>query len=599
MIKYISKFLYVLPGSASSLLGLILLFTLTSVLEALGIGLIGPFLSLASQPETIGEIYFLNWLYTKLGLQSKSQFIFLLGMVIILLFCMKSLLYFLAKTYIFRFGFNQKGKICSRLLKAYLEAPYTFHLKKNTSRLIQNIIVETQKFCDGCMLPFLDAVANFIVILILLSLLARTNILFLVMVSAILIPVFLIFHRLKNRLVRWGREGSESQAEMIRIINHSLGGFKDTRVIGCEGYFEKQLEQQVNIHENAATSLYTSQALPRIIIEALLIIFVVFFVSISQFSSRGGQDITSVLGVFAIASIRLLPSASQLVSGMNILQNTSYVLDMLYFDLKEIEEENLEKKSHPNPSLSIEGSLDYKHISDRAIPFVNQAELKNINYTYPDTSRPAIENISLIIKKGQSIAFIGKSGAGKTTLVDVILGLLKPEKGDIIVDGVSTYTNIRAWQNLIGYIPQSIFLIDDTVERNIAFGVPDHLIDLEKLNKSLRAAQLTELIEQLPDGIKTVVGERGIRLSGGQRQRIGIARSLYHEREILVLDEATSALDNETENLVTEAIRSLSGQKTIIIIAHRLTTVEHCDWVYMLENGRIANSGSYQEVVLG
>jgi ABC-type multidrug transport system fused ATPase/permease subunit len=580
-------------------LGLILLFTLTSVLEALGIGLIGPFLGLASNPESISEIYFLNWLYEKLALQSKSQFIFLLGLVIIVLFCMKSLSYFLAKTYIFRFSFNQKGKICSRLLKAYLEAPYTFFLKKNTSRLIQNIIIETQKFCDGCMLPFLDTISNFIVVLILLSLLAKTNVLFLVMVSAILIPVFLIFHRLKNRLVKWGREGSESQTEMIRIINHGLGGFKDTRIIGCEAYFEKQLEHQVNIHENAATSLYTSQALPRIIIEALLIIFVVFFVSISQFVSRGEQDITPVLGVFAIASIRLLPSASQLVSGMNILQNTSYVLDMLYFDLKEIEQEKLEKNILLNQSLSIGNSLDDKHFPSRTMPFMEQVELKNISYTYPDTSKPAIENISLILRKGQSIAFIGKSGAGKTTLVDVILGLLMPEKGDILVDGISTYPNIRGWQNLIGYIPQSIYLMDDTVESNIAFGVPDHLINLERLDKAIRAAQLTELIEELPDGIKTVVGERGIRLSGGQRQRIGIARSLYHEREILVLDEATSALDNETESLVTEAIRSLSGQKTIIIIAHRLTTVEHCDCVYLLEKGRIVQSGSYREVVVG
>jgi ABC-type multidrug transport system fused ATPase/permease subunit len=272
---------------------------------------------------------------------------------------------------------------------------------------------------------------------------------------------------------------------------------------------------------------------------------------------------------------------------------------MLYFDIKEIEEEKLEKSSLLNPNLSVGDSLNHKHFSGRAMPFMNQVELKNITYTYPETSKPAIENISLILKKGQSIAFIGKSGAGKTTLVDVILGLLKLEKGDILVDGVSTYTNIREWQNLIGYIPQSIFLIDDTVESNIAFGVPEHLIDLERLNKAIRSAQLTELIEELPDGIKTVVGERGIRLSGGQRQRIGIARSLYHEREILVLDEATSALDNETESLVTEAIRSLSGQKTIIIIAHRLTTVEHCDWVYLLERGRIVQSGSYREVVVG
>ncbi len=210
----------------------------------------------------------------------------------------------------------------------------------------------------------------------------------------------------------------------------------------------------------------------------------------------------------------------------------------------------------------------------------------------------AVENVSLKIKKGQSIALIGKSGSGKTTLVDIILGLLEPNQGDILVDGKSVYNNLRSWQNMIGYIPQSIFLIDDTVERNIAFGVPDSAIDPAKINKALQAAQLEELITQLPQGIQTEVGERGVRLSGGQRQRIGIARALYHEREILVLDEATSALDNETEKLVSEAIKSLAGTKTLIIIAHRLSTVEHCDRVYLMDKGHVIKSGSYQEVVV-
>ncbi|MER3475745.1 MAG: ABC transporter ATP-binding protein, partial [Leptolyngbya sp. ERB_1_2] len=210
----------------------------------------------------------------------------------------------------------------------------------------------------------------------------------------------------------------------------------------------------------------------------------------------------------------------------------------------------------------------------------------------------ALNQISLEIPKGKSIALIGRSGAGKTTLVDLILGLLIPDAGDIRVDGRSIYTDLRAWQNMLGYIPQSIFLTDDTIERNIAFGVPDHEIDQEKLQNAVRSAQLESLIEQLPEGLQTSVGERGARLSGGQRQRVGIARALYFEREILVLDEATSALDTETEQLVTEAIRSLAGTKTMIIIAHRLSTIQHCDRVYYLEQGQVAKAGSYEEVVV-
>ena len=202
------------------------------------------------------------------------------------------------------------------------------------------------------------------------------------------------------------------------------------------------------------------------------------------------------------------------------------------------------------------------------------------------------------IKKGESIALIGKSGAGKTTLVDVILGLLQPQQGDIKVDSHSIYCNLRNWQNLVGYIPQSIFLIDDTLEKNIAFGVPQDAIDRPQLYQAIKAAQLEEVVENLPDGLQTIVGERGLLLSGGQRQRVGIARALYHEREILVLDEATAALDNETESLITKAITSLSGTKTMIIIAHRLTTVKHCDRIYLMEKGRIIKSGSYEKVVL-
>jgi ABC-type multidrug transport system fused ATPase/permease subunit len=283
------------------------------------------------------------------------------------------------------------------------------------------------------------------------------------------------------------------------------------------------------------------------------------------------------------------------MQGMGSLRNSSYTLDIIYRDLKETEKhqfENSLEQSVKNVNL-----IDSAHNESKTMLFNNQVALKNVTYRYSGISEAAITDISLSIEKGESIALIGKSGAGKTTLVDVILGLLKLENGDILVDGVSIYNDLRSWQNLIGYIPQSIFLIDDTIERNIAFGVPDHLIDNEKLNKAIRASQLTELIEQLPNGIKTSVGERGVRLSGGQRQRVGIARTLYHDREILVLDEATAALDNETERLVTESIRALSGIKTMIIIAHRLTTVKHCDRVYLLEKGRIVKSGSYQEVV--
>ncbi len=596
MVKYFSKVWYILKGSRRDLPWLLLLFVLSSVLEAIGIGLIGPFLNLAQQPERIKEIPLLDWAYQQLGLQSSSEFIPILGLVIAVVFCIKSVLYFISERNIFRFSFNQKGKLIAKLLGVYLSVPYVFYLRKNTASIIKNTIVETNNFTMQCLLPLLKAIANLTVVFILVLLLAKTDLLLFVMILAIFMPTFLLFYKLKKQFQQWGKEVSESNQEIIRILNHGLGSIKDTRVIGCESYFNEQMEQQVKRFATAATSAKSFQKLPRIVIETCLILFLVLFISIYQiFFEQNLQDLIAILAVFAVAAIRLIPAASISIQAMGQMQNASYSLDMLYLDLKEIEKPEFTKHLDLDDSATIRNN-SLSPVNPTSA-FTNQVELSNVIYCYPGTEEAALDNISLTIKKGQSIAFIGKSGAGKTTLVDVILGLLKPESGDIRVDDVSIYKDIRSWQNLIGYIPQSIFLMDETIERNIAFGVPDHLIDAERMNKAIKAAQLTELVEQLPNGIKTSVGERGVRLSGGQRQRIGIARVLYHEREILVLDEATSALDNETERLVSEAIQSLSGTKTMIIIAHRLTTVEHCDCIYLLEKGSLAKSGTYQEVV--
>ena len=587
MINYFSKVLYVLTGRRIQLLFLLLTFGVTSILEAVGIGLIGPFLSVASQPESIQEIPILNWFYQQLNLESTKEFIPILGLIIIIVFCLKSGLYFLARSYVFKFSFTQKSILISRLLSAYIKVPYTFYLSRNTASIIKNIVTETAKFIMKCLLPILTGMANLVVITFLLILLAYTNSLLLIMILGIILPTFFLFQKLGKRFKKWGQIKSVSQQEMIRVINHGLGGIKEMRVIGCESYFENQMEEQAQTYSNAATLFQSSQLLPRILIETTLIIFVISFLSLSFIFYPGNlENITSVMGVFAIAVMRLIPASTQFIQALGQLRNSSYALDMLYLDLKEIEKQTITNSSPSN-----------SHVA-QTMAFNHKIELINIDYHYPNVEERAIKDISFSIKKGQSIALIGKSGAGKTTLVDVILGLLEPQNGDIRVDGISVYDNLRSWQNLIGYIPQSIFLIDDTVERNIAFGVPDELIDREKMHRAIQAAQLVELIEDLPKGIKTKVGERGVRLSGGQRQRIGIARALYHEREILVLDEATSALDNETERLVSEAINSLAGTKTMIIIAHRLSTVENCDFVYMLEQGHITKSGSYKEVVL-
>jgi ABC-type multidrug transport system fused ATPase/permease subunit len=567
-------------------------------MEALGIGLVGPFIALASNPHFIYQNPWLYWFYTKFGFQNDRQFLYFLSAATVGILYFKSGLSFYGQKYVFKFSFKQQGELSAKLLHAYLTAPYTFHLTRNSALLIQNIVNETSKFCTSFMLPFLTSLANITIIFALILLLSRTNLVATLSVAGILLPTFGLIYFFRHKITQWGQEASESSTEMIQIINHGLGGLKETRIIGCEAYFENQMRAQVDKFASALSAFQAFSVLPRILLEAILVTFLVGFTIIFLLSNQNTENLTSVLGVFAMASIRLLPSVSNTIYAFGIMRNSTYSVDKVYYDLKEIENIEFNRGQKVLDDLNLRNLFDSNSYSKCCLPFEQKIVLDNIAYRYPSAAETNLKGISLHINKGESIGVIGKSGAGKTTLIDVILGLLTPEAGDIRVDGKSIYDDLRSWQNLIGYIPQSIFLIDDTIERNITFGVPDDLIDKQRLEKAIQSAQLQEFIEQLPDGLQTVVGERGVRLSGGQRQRIGIARVLYHEREILVLDEATAALDNETESLVSEAIRSLNGTKTMIIIAHRLSTLEHCDRIYSIEKGRIVRSGSYQEVVL-
>lgn len=591
MLQYFKKIWYILGEAKSQVPLLLLVFIISSLTEAFGIGLLGPFFAIVSNPSSIQGTPYLKDLSTLLKLESDESLIVFLCVFIALVFIIKSVFYFLSKLYILKFSHSHRGKVVEKLNQAYLYSEYGYFISKNSSTLIRNIIVETQNFCSGVLLSLLYGISNLMILICLLGLMAFTDPLLLAGTLMSLLPVLILVYILRHKLRKWGKNASEATQGIIKVLNHGLGGFKETRIIGCSPYFDHQMHVYASQYARSSSLVTSFGMLPRILIELTLVIFIVSFIGISQFLP--GRDLSSLiasLSIFAVASIRLLPAASQLLGTLGSIQTTRHVVDILYADLQEVEK-------HQHDTLEFNQSLTKSIPSASPLSFTNQIQLSNLSYRYSQELNPAIDHVSLNIRKGESIALIGKSGAGKTTLVDIILGLLSPQGGDIAVDGISIYQNLRGWQNLVGYIPQSIFLLDDTVERNIAFGVPDHLIDYQKLEEAISAAQLDELMIQLPKGIQTRVGERGVMLSGGQRQRIGIARALYHEREILVLDEATSALDNETEKKVSEAIQSLAGERTLIVIAHRLSTVEHCDRVYMLEKGKIVKSGKFGEVV--
>ena len=596
--KYLSKFLFVISAKKTELLLIVLLFVIISVLDAIGIGLIGPFISLAVKPETIENNAWVSAIYRYLGLTSIKQFIALLGLVVILLFCFKSFLYYQIQNYVLKFCYTQQVWLRLRMLRTYLSLPYTFYLKTNSAQVIQNIGTESANFTYSIAVPLLNSIANAFVLVVLLGLMAKTDLLATVTILGLLLVAIVPFHYFRHQVARWGKEGLEANTETIRVVNHAIGGLKVTKLIGCERFFEDQLTTQAHKYAAAASRFHAFQQLPRIAIETLLIGFVVGFVSLSLIFEERSDNLVAVLSIFAVASVRVIPSASQLITCMGVLRNAQPTLDRIYLDLKELEQPEsmkyleMSRRGNWNTNQSVASLPSHLQTS-----FRDKITIDKIDYCYPQANTDALTDTCLTIRKGESIALIGKSGAGKTTLIDVFLGLLIPQSGDIQVDGLSIYEDLRSWQNSIGYIPQSVFLMDDTIERNIAFGVPDSHIDRHKVKNAIKLAQLSELVAQLPEGIDTFVGENGVRLSGGQRQRIGIARALYHDREILVLDEATSALDNETESLISEALRQVGSTKTTIVIAHRLTTVQHCDRIYEMSNGKIVRSGSYQEIV--
>lgn len=612
MTEHIRKLIYILPAPKSTLSLMVILFLFSSMLEVFGIGIVGPFIALASNPVLIYEDPRLNRSYELVSFLTENQFVALVGLVVVLVFCTKTVAAWLTQYKIVTFSDRQQKLLIIEMASKYMAAPYVYLTKKNTSSIIDSVIEVANSFTNAILMPFLTTASNIFVSIGLFILLYSTSSTVVLVLLAVLLPVFIFINSFRAKISEWGKEVRQGKEGIIRAINHAFGSFKETKVIGCESYFNAEIKAQAAQLEKAHANFVTFSILPRYVMEMAVILCTVLVVCLSLLGNEDIGNLSSVLSVFALASIRLIPSITNAVNGINKLRNSSYTIDQIYLELNELknlaedDSKTIVGISVVSPRTNIarphEGSFQLTQEKPYIINGNNRNSnegllLKSVSYKYSAELDYAVQDISLKIDKGTSVAFIGKSGAGKTTLVDIILGLLPPQEGEICYEGHSVYRSLPDWRKLIGYIPQSIFLSDDTIARNIAFGIPNELIDYQKLYEAIEAAQLAEVVNHLPNGIDTRVGERGILLSGGQRQRVGIARSLYHDREVLVLDEATAALDNETERLVTESIQSLSGQKTVITIAHRLSTIEHCDCIYVLERGKVINSGKYKDVI--
>ena len=568
------------PVERRRALALLLLMLIGMVLETLGIGLVVPMIALLTASDSRDRFPVLGPVLAALGnprheLVVTAAMLGLVGVYLIKTLYLAFLVWLQS-----RFAYGIHAQLSQRLFTIYLRQPYAFHLHRNSAQLLRNVTGEVHMFTNGAMMPGMLLVSETLVLVGLFALLLAVE-----PVGAVLVVGFLGvtgwgFHRAtRARIARWGLARQHHEGLRIQHLQQGLGGAKDVKLLGRETEFLEQYRAH-NVQSARAGQLqYTVQQLPRLWLELLAVSGLAALVLSMLWQGRAVEAVLPTLGLFAATAFRLMPSVNRSLNSLNSLRYALPVVNTLY----------------------AESRLPTPEAENRRIvtqPFREALELDRVTFAYAGATVPALSDLSLVVRRGESVGFIGTSGAGKSTLVDVLLGLLVPIGGEVRVDGRNIHADIRNWQNQIGYVPQSIFLTDDTLRRNVAFGLSDGQIDDAAVWRTIHAAQMDEFVRSLPNGLDTRVGERGVRLSGGQRQRIGIARALYHDPAILVMDEATSSLDPATERDVMRAVMTLHGEKTIVLVAHRLTTVEYCDRLYRLERGKVVEEGTPESMLV-
>lgn len=561
------------------LFGLILLGTLGgALLEMASVGAVPAFVSSLTDPAGLRAHHLAGPVLARLGATSDVDVMRVMGIALVSVILIKTGYLVALQWAISRYGFQRHLLISSRLFGAYLTSPYTFHLQRNSSDLLRNVNQDTAAIVGAGLMPLLAGAMEIFTLTTILGLLLVVEPLASLAAAGIFGGTALLFAQIiRRRIEAWGREERDARARMIRAVAEGLSGIKTTRVLGRESHFLARYREAAEEYAGAGVVRQVLDTLPRLILEMVGVVGLLVLTVALVASGRPLQSLVPTLTLLAVALVRLIPSFGRLTSAHMKMGWGRAALEGIHDDLHGLE-------ATPLPPAT-------------RVPTMREAiRLEGVTYTYPGAARPSLIDVDLDVPQGTAVGLVGPTGAGKTTAVDVILGLLMPTAGRVVVDGEPLAGRERGWQRQIGYIPQDIFLSDASIRHNIAFGIPESEIDDDAVARALRAAQMDDFVDRLPEGVHTAVGERGVRLSGGQRQRIGIARALYNDPDVLVMDEATSALDTETERTVMQAIEHLKGDRTLIIIAHRLSTVEACDRLYLLRDGRVDAVGTYDEL---
>lgn len=585
MIRILKKLFFLLSSKEQKYAVLLFVMVLfMAFLDMIGIASIMPFMAVLTNPELIETNEFLNLVFKFVnvyGVDTAQQFMFILGIVVLVLLVLSLTFKALTMYLQLRFIMMCEYTISKRLLTGYLSQPYSWFLNHNSSELSKNILSEVTNVISKGLSPMISLITQIIIVITILSLLIFVNPK-LALISGFFIGGIygLIYKFARNFLKIIGQERLKANQSKFKTVNEAFGATKVIKVSGLENVYIKRFDSASYIHARHQASAQTIALLPRFALEGIAFGGMMLVTLILMGSSGTFTSVAPIIALYAFAGYRLIPSIQSIYTSLTQLRFIGPSLDDLHKDLMSRKKINLINKEY---SLSFNSTLI----------------LNNINFKYDNSSRLALKNINLKIYSKTTVGIVGSTGSGKTTTLDLILGLLEPNKGTMKVDGkIINRLNRGTWQQMIGYVPQHIFLADDTVAANIAFGIEKDKINLEALERASKIANLHKFVmEELPLNYQTIVGERGIRLSGGQIQRIGIARALYHNPQLLIFDEATSALDNLTEKEVMDAINKLGNKITIIIVAHRLSTVKKCEKIFLFDKGELKGEGTYDQMI--
>lgn len=585
LIQVWTKSMYIFNKRQKARLGgLIVILIVEALFELAGVVSVYPFIALVLNPDMINSNVGLRWLYDLSGCKSDISFFTLIAGLIVLLYVAKNAFNAFASYTRLGFVYSTRREIGVRLMRSFMLEPYNFFLENNSSNLMRCIGDDVVLYFD-MVLQCLYFISDGLLMLVFGAYLLYTDwLLTVVCVTVMALFVFIFVKWNKRKIAIYGQKTQEASGFMTKWLQQAFGGAKEIKILHREDFFVDNYEKYCATSNKMNQKFSYLNAIPHMVLECFCVAAILGVITVRINLGAEVQAFVPTMAVFAMALFRMFPRVSRINGSMNSVIFSFPFMESIYNAVKSMDEREKNNKK-----------IEEQMGNNKNLTFNSEILLNNVHFSYPTSEEEILTDISFEIKKGQAIGLVGPSGAGKSTLVDIILGVLVPQEGYVLCDGVDIQSHIRDWSGYVGYIPQSIFLSDDSIRNNIAFGLLESEQDEQRINAAIEQAQLKEFIDSLPEGIDTKIGERGVRLSGGQRQRIGIARALYNNPEILVLDEATSALDNETEKAVMESVDSLLGHKTMVIIAHRITTVKNCDVIYRVNN-RTVEKVSYEEL---